>query len=149
MNLNDLATDCNNYAIRQGFRPDDRPIGVDLMLITSELSEALEADRKNRYADVTRLNELIKDRRDQIDDILNYRLPARSHTIITAQNETEDETFKNAFEIAIKDSVEDELADALIRILEYCGEKNIDIQLHYELKMKYNNLRPYKHGKTY
>ena len=149
MNLNDLAKECNDYAIRQGFRPDDRPIGVDLMLITSELSEALEADRKNRYANVIRLSELIKDRRETIDDIINFRIPARSHTLMTAQNETEDETFKNAFESSIKDSVEDEITDALIRILEYCGEKHIDIQLHYELKMRYNNLREYKHGKSY
>jgi len=54
-----------------------------------------------------------------------------------------------AFAQHIKDSVEDELADVIIRILDLCGYLGIDIQKHVELKMKYNELREYKHGKEY
>lgn len=39
---------------------------------------------------------------------------------------------------------------ALMEIMSFCVKKNIDIFWHIEQKMKYNELRPYKHGnKTY
>lgn len=46
----------------------------------------------------------------------------------------------------VKDTFEDELADTIIRVLDLCGWLSIDIERHVELKMKYNELRPYKHG---
>ena len=39
-----------------------------------------------------------------------------------------------------------ELADCIIRILDYCSCKNIDIDEAIELKHEYNKTRPYKHG---
>ncbi len=54
-----------------------------------------------------------------------------------------------SFKEHIKDSVEDELADSLLRILDLCGEKKIDIQWHIDEKMKYNKTRPKLHGKKY
>lgn len=42
-----------------------------------------------------------------------------------------------------------ELADALIRIFDFCGRHGIDIDSAVEEKMKYNESRPYKHGKTF
>lgn len=39
-----------------------------------------------------------------------------------------------------------EFADVIIRILDYCGRKNIDIEKAIEEKMKYNETRPYRHG---
>lgn len=35
---------------------------------------------------------------------------------------------------------------ALIEILVFCVQKDIDIFWHIKQKMKYNELRPYKHG---
>lgn len=43
---------------------------------------------------------------------------------------------------------EDELADIIIRVMDYCGRRNIDIGGAVALKMQYNSNRPYKHGKT-
>lgn len=43
---------------------------------------------------------------------------------------------------------EDECADILIRLMDYCGRRNIDIGGAVALKMQYNATRPYKHGKT-
>ena len=40
-----------------------------------------------------------------------------------------------------------ELADTLIRILDFCGAWNIDIQGIVAAKMAYNSTRPPKHGK--
>lgn len=42
----------------------------------------------------------------------------------------------------------DECADILIRLLDYCGYRNIDIGGAVVSKMLYNSERPYKHGKT-
>jgi NTP pyrophosphatase (non-canonical NTP hydrolase) len=39
-----------------------------------------------------------------------------------------------------------ELADCLIRILDYCGQWNIDIDMAVAEKMAYNKTRSYKHG---
>lgn len=41
-----------------------------------------------------------------------------------------------------------ELADCVIRILDFCQAYNIDLAEAIELKMKYNATRPYKHGKV-
>jgi NTP pyrophosphatase (non-canonical NTP hydrolase) len=46
-------------------------------------------------------------------------------------------------------SVGIELADCIIRILDYCGAKGIDIETLVESKMNYNRTRPHKHGKKF
>jgi NTP pyrophosphatase (non-canonical NTP hydrolase) len=119
--LNKLRDEIHEYAINKGFWDNQRETGTLLMLCVSELAEAMEADRKDRYADL----ELIeKDKEDFID-------------------------FKWSFENSIKDTFEDELADTIIRILDLCGAKGIDIEKHIELKMKYNATRERMHGKKY
>ena len=39
-----------------------------------------------------------------------------------------------------------ELADCIIRILDYCGHENIDIENVIKIKHEYNKTRSYKHG---
>lgn len=39
-----------------------------------------------------------------------------------------------------------ELADCIIRIFDYCGQKNIDINTAIQIKHEYNKERPYRHG---
>ena len=39
-----------------------------------------------------------------------------------------------------------ELADCVIRIMDYCGYKGWDLEEAVETKMKYNETRPYRHG---
>jgi NTP pyrophosphatase (non-canonical NTP hydrolase) len=41
-----------------------------------------------------------------------------------------------------------ELADCVIRIMDTCEQYNQDLQALVEMKMKYNETRPYKHGKV-
>ena len=119
--LNKLRDEVHENAKNKGFWDKERETGTLLMLCVSELAEAMEADRKDRYADL----ELIeKDKEDFID-------------------------FKWSFENSIKDTFEDELADTIIRILDLCGAKGIDIEKHIELKMKYNATRERMHGKKY
>jgi NTP pyrophosphatase (non-canonical NTP hydrolase) len=42
-----------------------------------------------------------------------------------------------------------ELADAIIRILDFCHANGIDIEDAVLNKMKYNESRPFKHGKKF
>lgn len=56
---------------------------------------------------------------------------------------------KNNYGIGKKDSFEDEIADTIIRLLDLCGELNIDIDKQIEWKMSYNSQREAKHGKEF
>ena len=42
-----------------------------------------------------------------------------------------------------------ELADCVIRILDFCGGRDIDLQKVIEKKIKKNKKRPYKHNKRF
>lgn len=39
-----------------------------------------------------------------------------------------------------------ELADAIIRIMDYCGHKGWDLESAIQAKVYYNKTRPYRHG---
>ena len=43
----------------------------------------------------------------------------------------------------------EELADAVIRICDFTGSKNLDLGGAILAKMQYNSARPYKHGKKF
>jgi len=45
--------------------------------------------------------------------------------------------------------VGEELADCVIRILDFCEGRGIDLQTLLEKKIKKNKKRPYKHGKKF
>lgn len=99
-------------------------------LITSEVMEALEAMRSDKITDLSHTS--YPDIEDMKDTILNI---------------PEDSEFKKHFEERIKDTLEDEIADILIRVLDYAAFRDIDLDFHMEAKLRYNALRPYKHNK--
>ncbi len=127
--LNTLSEQIHRANREKGFYDNDNEIGTKLMLVVSELSEALEADRKNRYADLKTLECCIL-----ADDI---------------DNDQKDNYYMESFEKTVKDTFEDEIADTMIRLFDLCGYLGIDIAKHIDYKLKYNSLRPYKHGKEY
>jgi len=122
MNLNTLSRKIYEDNKKKGFWDKNRCLPEILMLMVSECAEALEADRHNQYAKLG------------LFEILHHSNPDR---------------FREIFEMWIKNSVEDEIADLIIRALDYCGSKKVDIQKHVDLKLRYNRLRKYKHGKRY
>lgn len=91
-----------------------------LMLITSELAEALEANRKGRIA----------------PNLAGMDLD-QAHGV----------PFEKAFENNhVKDSFPDELADATIRIGDLAKWLEIDLDAHVSLKQIYNSKREIMHG---
>ena len=60
-----------------------------------------------------------------------------------------DEVYYNETNVSKPEGVPIELADCLIRILDYCGQWDIDIDMAVQEKMTYNINRPYKHNKGF
>ena len=177
INLNSLRDMAYKIACNHGFHDKELSNEHFLMLVITELSEVVEADRENRRADIKKYT-----------------------TSIECGNPD-----KAAFVFYIKDTVEDELADVAIRLLDLAGLRKINLDLlelpiqkscisdimtifcfdaisfiymgnielkdkicvlisllfekaqsdkfnllwHIEQKMKYNNLRQKMHGKKY
>lgn len=126
MRIKEIMEEIHEVNVKNGFWEDKetKNTGEVLMLITSELAEALEADRKGHYAMLDTFFETEPTR----EDIEDYKID---------------------FENYIKNSFEDELADTVIRLFDFCQAKGIDLETHIRLKLEYNKLRPYKHGKKY
>ena len=128
MDIKEISKQIHENARAKGFWDKERNLGEMLMLIVSEVSEAMEADRKDRYAD----NQYIQE--------------------MEAQGYTWDNSiisFETAFRKDVKNTFEDELADTIIRILDLAYSRNIDLEWHIKHKMKYNATREHMHGKKY
>lgn len=187
MDLNKLAKEAYETAREHGWHDEEHSDEHWLMLILTEIAEAVNADRKDKHADVT----LFKEYQTYYGSFL-------------PSEETQTIRFREDFEAYIKDTVEDELSDIIIRCLDfaetkgidlthaldnidklsmtafdeweftgmaynmgfqvvagntvtavlstidfvfhYCKAKGIDIEWFIVQKMKYNKLRPYRHG---
>lgn len=95
--LQTWAKDIHENAIKKGFYPEnpkDRNDNEMLMLIICELDEAVEAHREDRWMD-------------------------GKPGIIPEELAKDPDNFKANFKAWVKDTVEDEMADALIRILDF------------------------------
>lgn len=171
MNLNELRDEAYSIAKANGWHEQEYSDEHYLMLIITEVAEAVQADRDNLHADVEAFKKY--------------------------ENKTD---FKENFERQIKNTVEDELADVVIRCLDlaglrgirlssptkatgmlamlfseyafntchvlmythvplterldnvigrilfYCESKSIDLPFFIRAKMEYNRLRGYHHG---
>ena len=98
MNLNELRDEAYSIAKANGWHEEEHSDEHCLMLVITEIAEAVQADRKNLHADV----EAFKKYEEIID-------------------------FKENFERQIKNTVEDELADVVIRCLDFAGLRGISI----------------------
>jgi NTP pyrophosphatase (non-canonical NTP hydrolase) len=121
MTINEMCVASHKNAVEKGFYEDRNiNIGESLMLVVSELGEALEADRNGRYA-------------------------ATKLTASVEQCVCDEQTFRRF----VKDTFEDELADAVIRIGGLAAALGINLEAHITAKMKHNSFRGKRHGKAY
>jgi len=67
-------------------------------------------------------------------------------TILTLMHCELSEAFEEYREKGITYEFWEELGDVIIRILDYCGSKDIDIDAIVRAKMRENEGRPYRHG---
>lgn len=101
MNLNELAKKAFENAKKKGFHDEKHTDRHCLMLVVCELAEAVEADRCGKRAD--------RKEYERLAGVCEERLQP------------------HLFEMYIKDTVEDELADAVIRLLDFMGMKGTNI----------------------
>lgn len=102
INLNELRDKAYKCACEHGFHDCEYSSKHYLMLAITELSEAVEADRKGKRVLMGEFN-----RMDKLSDF----------------------GFRAIFERCIKDTVEDELADTVIRLLDFAALFNIEVTI--------------------
>lgn len=109
IDLNTLKERAFRIACEHGFHNQELPDEHWLMLVFTELSEAVEADRKNNRANLLAFDKLG-------DKASNNWTSAEPYS------------FAKNFEQNIKNSLEDELADVVIRLLDLAGLRMIDLK---------------------
>ena len=102
MNIHKLAKEIHNNNVIKGFWDKPRNEGEVLFLIITELSEMCESDRKSRNGSIKKFESGIKKIKNESTKI-------------------------NSFEINVKDCVGDEIADAFIRMCDYCVGFKVEI----------------------
>ena len=91
----DFIARAYDIAVKHGFHEKMLTVEHMMMLVLSEIGEAVEADRRNLHANL--------------------------HGFEICKGLTYNDRFKNY----VKDSVEDEMADVAIRLFDLCGTLNI------------------------
>lgn len=123
--LNELAKEIHQNAVDHGWWEEDRHFGSLVALMHSELSEALEEYRNGKRPD--EIYWRCKVGIEMIEDCL-----MQSQGCVCKKEKPE--------------GIPIELADCIIRILDYCGKEGIDIDEAIRIKHEYNKTRPYRHG---
>ena len=135
MTIHELVSRAHENAARHGFWDKTPEFGTSIALIHSELSEALEEHRQGKpmlYFEKNRCKE------------------SGGICIPDAQDECPENPEEcGCFILGKPEGIAVELADAVIRIADLCGALGIDLEEVIAEKMKYNEGRPYRHGKKY
>lgn len=138
--LNKLARDINRTAKEHGFWEADRNVGEMLMLVTSELAEAMEEHRAGK-----------PDHYHMIGDQRVYRANAGCGADWSTSPGGlvfgADATWTGVR--AKPEGFVVEVVDAVVRCLDILHSRGVDIDAIVAEKMAYNDSRPYKHGKAY
>lgn len=125
MTINELTKEIHDNALAHGWWDNPRSFGEIIALCHSELSEALEGDRNgdaNVYHDCTM--PLEKQDGSCVGDC-EYCSGGKPEGVAV------------------------EMADCIIRILDWAGQVGVDMEQIILAKHEYNKGRPYKHGKKY
>ena len=169
--LNKLSKEIYEANKAKGFHEVKHSEEHMMCLVISELMEAVEADRNGRRADMDnfnrqydydwseKYNDYIKGSIDEelADAVIRLLDTAGALGVNANLFNTNLSVFGNSFTEKIYDIVSGitmnkaniSIPYGIGRIEKLCSSLNIDLWQHVELKLKYNSLRPYKHGKQY
>ena len=173
MNLNKLRDKAYQCAVAHGWHEENLSDEHFLCLVISELMEAVEADRKGNHADTDAFNryyncvnfkenferqikgtveEELADACIRLLDLAGlrgYDLDSFDYEGSDTEDYSDMTFTESMFRICVyvtDNFYRDELYILLNEIFAFCRDRNIDIFWHIKQKMKYNELRPYKHG---
>lgn len=107
--LNALKEKAHTWAVGHGFYDEIKPDAFYLGLVMSEAGEAINADQRGLHADVK-----------------GFRADA-----------TKGIGLKERFEKNIKDTVEDEIADIVIRLLDFAGMKGFELNFEENIESSF------------
>lgn len=173
MDLNKLRDEVHANAVAKGFWDEQLSDQHYLMLVITELSEAVEADRKGKRAlksayicehlDFGFSNELydtyikgsveeeLADAVIRLLDLAGARevnLESVNHWMSICATHSPRSFTETIFSIATNLS-KNSLSMSIARIFKVANNMDIDLEWHIEMKKKYNESREYKHGKKY
>lgn len=131
MDINEFAKEVHVNACEKGWWDEERSFGDIIALCHSELSEALEEFRAKRP--------------------MVYRICRASDGCPCDREKCGDwDADTGVCELGVMDEkpegVAVELADCIIRILDYLGKEGVDVEAVLLEKHAYNKTRPYRHG---
>lgn len=161
IDLNELRNRAYATACMHGWHDEEHSDEHWLMMIITEVAEAVQADRKG---EATHCDEELADVIIRCLDLAGLR-----DIYIDAENIKHFERFgygrmpdwmKNNFDSSFTEfsylicrelsdlceSLKDKLCSVIENIYLYCKHRGIDIEYFIEQKMRYNETRPYKHG---
>ena len=130
----EAAKVANRNAVEHGFWDDPKDFGTTIALFHSEVSEAFDEYRDGRGMHET-----------------YFKCPEHGNLEPGKVSERRDDgTFRcrMCWEVAKPEGIPTELADILIRVLDYVGQHKIDIVTAGNDKHAYNVTRPHKHGRV-
>lgn len=185
----DFSRFCHDRAVAKGFWDVPHSVGHYLMLVVSELSEAVEADRIGKWAKLDPdtidtlqriagapyAQEFLREVKDRVEDEIADAVIRLLDLLGWLLGDKELTSFQVASALCVygKEDPPAMLTDALMPIVaELCGASafgdtttgilnaiksleqlcdhlGIDLMAHIDLKLKYNETRPAKHGKKY
>lgn len=190
LRLREWINSAYGTACEKGFHEEELSVAHMLMLVLTEVSEVIDADRKGNTASLGWYTEKGLTDRDFYNlyrDIVKPSVEAELADVVIRICDTcgalgiepylvdsMQEEFKEIFsefplcercfvlsrilcdvddDVIVDEAnpkcVQSVLSSALEFVLCMCEDMGIDIERHVELKMRYNDMRPYKNGKNY
>ena len=126
--LNELSKEIHENAVNHGWWSEPRNLLEIAALCHSELSEAVEEYRAGR-------------------PLVYHKCESPEHECLEMEDATCNCYEDKCIGFGKPEGVAVEMADCLIRILDWFGHEELDVDAIVREKMEYNKRRPYKHGK--